>query len=151
MREHEYFPLFFSSEGKRVLVVGGGKIAERRVRTLLQFRFAITVISPELAPGLRELCGEGLFRWEACRYGGWPETGVDLALACTDSPEVNAKVCADARADGVPANRCDSREDCDFYFPAIAANREVVAGLAGDGGSHAATKAAAEKVREVLL
>ena len=43
-----YFPLFVNLEGRRVLVVGGGKIAARRIRTLLEFGCEITVVAPEV-------------------------------------------------------------------------------------------------------
>ena len=49
-----YFPLFVDLEGRQVLVVGGGKIAMRRVRTLLEFGCEITVVSPEVCEELRE-------------------------------------------------------------------------------------------------
>lgn len=49
-----YFPLFVDLEGRQVLVVGGGKIAVRRVRTLLEFGCEITVVSPEVCEELRE-------------------------------------------------------------------------------------------------
>ena len=150
MREHNYFPLFFPSEGKKVLVAGGGRIAERRVRTLLQFRFSVTVASPSLTPGLQALCRAGAFCYRPGDYTAACLDGADLALACTDSPEANAAVCRDARARGILANRCDDRAACHFYFPAIAAGETVVAGLAGDGGDHGATRSAAERVREVL-
>ena len=50
-----YFPLFVNLEGRRVLVVGGGKIAARRIRTLLEFGCEITVVAPEVGEELREM------------------------------------------------------------------------------------------------
>ena len=50
-----YFPLFVKLEGRRVLVVGGGKIAARRIRTLLEFGCEITVVAPEVGEELLEM------------------------------------------------------------------------------------------------
>ena len=50
-----YFPLFVNLEGRRVLVVGGGKIAARRIRTLLEFGCEITVVAPEVGEELLEM------------------------------------------------------------------------------------------------
>ena len=52
-----YFPLFVNLEGRRVLVVGGGKIAARRIRTLLEFGCEITVVAPEVGEELLEMLG----------------------------------------------------------------------------------------------
>lgn len=53
-----YFPMFVDLAGKHVLVVGGGVIAARRIRTLLEFGCEITVVSLEVCGDLRELCEE---------------------------------------------------------------------------------------------
>ena len=57
---HRYFPMFIDSEGQRVLVIGGGNVAQRRVMTLLEFGFEVIVIAEQLTDELRALAAEGM-------------------------------------------------------------------------------------------
>ena len=89
-----YFPLFVDLEGRQVLVVGGGKIAMRRVRTLLEFGCEITVVSPEVCEELREKV-----LWKKKRYdetdleslGNVGEASRFVFVLAAAAPEVNAK------------------------------------------------------------
>ena len=68
MKTKKYFPLFMDLNSKKVMVVGGGTIAERRIRTLLDFVEEIWVIAPEISDGIRELKEQGRIFWKKKRY-----------------------------------------------------------------------------------
>lgn len=63
MAQHDYFPLFFSMENKNIFIIGGGRVAERRIQRLLEFGAEMTVVSPEVTEKIRQLSDEQAVRW----------------------------------------------------------------------------------------
>lgn len=145
-----HFPLFIPTKGRTVLVVGGGAIAGRRVRTLCRFDWTVKVVAPEAGDAVRELAESGALIWEKREFQPGDLDGVYLVTAATDCREVNRQVGELAREIGVFASIADAGEEGSFYFPAIAEMDTVVAGLAGDGRDHTAVKEAAARVRAAL-
>jgi hydroxymethylbilane synthase len=113
------YPVALSLRGRRVVVVGGGAVAERKIRGLLPAAPAIVVVSPELAPALASLAEDGTLRWEARRYAAGDLDGAFLAFAATDDDATNAAVVADAHAAGVLVNDASAAERGDFATPAV--------------------------------
>ena len=85
-------------EGRRVLVVGGGGVASRRIPALLDAGAEVLLVSPKAAASLEDLAAAGRIRWAARGYQPGDCTGAWLVCACTDDPEVNAAVAAAAEA-----------------------------------------------------
>lgn len=148
-QEAPYFPMFVSLAGKRVQVVGAGVIAARRIATLSRFGCIIEVIAPQLHERCQELYAKGVFIWHKRPYQKGDCTA-DLCLAATNDPAVNAAVTAECRQKGILVNRCDCREDCDFYFPAVVEHDGVIIGLGSDGSDHKKVKTVASQLRKSL-
>jgi len=87
MKEH--FPLFISSRGKKVLVVGGGKIATRRILTLTNFEFEITVVAPNITNEIQQLADDGLVTHIQREFRNEDLDGKFLVVAATDKREIN--------------------------------------------------------------
>lgn len=138
------FPLFLSLEEQRVLVVGGGAIAARRVGVLLEFGASITVLSPSICPALEPLAGQ--FDWIEASYRGLDQP-YTIIIAATDQREVNRQVGLDAAKAGIPVSVADRREESTFWFPAIVKSEQLVAGLVSTDGDHTAVKEAAGRLR----
>lgn len=103
-------------EAGSCLLVGGGAVALRRARTLLAGGARLTVEAPEIAPEFSALTGEvELLRRE---YLSRTLAGYSLVFACTDKPEVNRRVEADARTAGVLVNCADAPDRSGFLLPA---------------------------------
>lgn len=147
MDRDRYFPLFVPSKGKQVVVVGGGAIAERRVQTLLQFDFSITVIAPHLTKTLQQLSEQSKFRYLPESYQKTQLEEAFLVLACTNDRTVNHCIGEDAKALGKHVSVADCRDECNVYFPAVIISEELTVGLAGDGNDHHKTKRAADWLR----
>ncbi len=141
------FPLFVSLCGKDVLVVGGGAVAARRARTLLEFSAAVTVIAPEISEAMRELLGRVAWRQE--RYSGL-DKAYALVIAATDERETNRGIGEDAKAAGVPVSVADCKEESTFWFPAIIRGSGLTAGMISESGDHGKVKRAAETIRKAL-
>src|SRR3712207_9591950 len=91
---HDALPIFYPVGlrllGKRVVVVGGGQVAHRRVAGLLEARAVVTVVSPEVTPALEALVAPGSLTWIGRRYEPGDLDGAWYAVAATDDPSVNA-------------------------------------------------------------
>lgn len=148
-----YFPLFIDLEGKKIIVVGAGAVASRRICTLLEFGARITVLAPEASEKVKSLSGEGRLIWRKEAYRpGLPDLfdGAVLALAATDQREVNLAVGEECRELGIPVNLADDKENCDFYFPGVALGGGIVAGITAEGKDHRLAKEVAAEVRGLL-
>jgi siroheme synthase-like protein len=147
-----FFPLFVDISGRKALIAGGGNVAERRVKVLASFGADITVISPEAteyieqASSLNKLC----FLKRKYREGDIAAMMPFLVVAATDERQANHGIMAEAKNLNIHVSVADCREECTFYFPAIAENGDYVAGLVSKGGDHSGVKQAAEKIRDVL-
>lgn len=148
--ERPYFPMFVDISGKKILVIGGGNIALRRVRTLLKFGADVQVISPLLKEELAELKRQEKITVEQRYYAAGDVQGFDIVLAASDSPAVNHGVWKECRKAGIPVNVADSRELCDFYFPSVVMTEEVVIGINSGGSDPGKVKKTRRKIEGMI-
>ncbi len=148
--ENRVFPVFVPSDGKKTIVFGGGKIATRRVRSLMEFDFDVTVVSSSITDEIRDFADAGRLTYIEDRYHPSYIDGQFMVIACTDDREVNRSIGLIAKEQGLLVSVCDSKEECNFFFPAIAVNDEVTAGVVGSGKTHHITKRAAAEVRKII-
>lgn len=141
-----FYPILMDLEGRRVLVVGGGRVAERKVRSLLEFGACVDVVSRALSPALEDLQGEGRVRWAAREFQEAQLEGMTLVVAATDDSETNRGVSASARKQGIPVNAVDQPEDCTFIVPAVVRRGDLVLAVSTSGRSPALAK----RIREDL-
>ena len=125
------FPLFLDLNGKKAVIVGGGKIALRRAGVLLSFGAEVTIIAPEC-----EAVPQGAAFLQR-PYKPGDLAGAFLAVAATNCREVFVSV-------------ADQKEESTFFFPAICTGSGLVAGVVSQGEEHKKTAAAARKIRTVL-
>ena len=150
MAEYPYFPAFVDLSGRRALVVGGGRIAARRVKTLVQFCPNVAVVAPELHPDIEALGEAGRVGIRRRPFREGDLDGADLALACTDDELLNASVAAACRSRGIPVNVASDQKLCDFFFPGVARREGLVVGVTASGGDHALARRATEALRDFL-
>lgn len=139
-----HFPMFFDLTGRKVVVVGAGNIAGRRIRVLREFGAAVTVIAPEA----KDL-PEGV-HWIKKPYESGDLEGAFFAVTATNNRSVNHQVYEDAAALNMPVSVADCLEECTFFFPAICRGEDLVAGVVSDGTHHHKTARAARAIRETL-
>lgn len=113
------YPIALSLRGKRAVVVGGGNVAERKIRGLLAAGAQIVVVSPALTESLASLAEADAIRWEARGYADGDLAGATLAFAATNDETTNATVVAEARRSGVLVNDAGDAERGDFATPAV--------------------------------
>jgi len=151
-KRKKFFPLFIDMSGKKTLIAGGGKIAERRIKVLLDYGADITVIAPETSEYIENAASLGTIRLFKRKYKEGDVTDLTpfLVIAATDDRQVNHGIAMEAKSINIHVSVADCREECSFFFPAIADNGAYIAGLVSKDGNHAGVKKMAEKVRATL-
>ena len=161
-----FFPMFVNISDKKIVIVGGGTVAARRVKTLLLFVGKVTVVSPELCDELNPL-PKGVC-WIMRKYG---EEAAEVSGVIPKVVEAGEKACVDVTSEVVSArvdkvlhgaekeikerkqesmqhenkifvNCADDKRRCDFFFPAVVQSGEITIGI-NSGGQNV------KKVREV--
>ena len=124
--------------GRRVVVVGGGAVASRRVPALLDAGAEILLVSPKVAASLEDLAAAGRIRWEARGYQPGDCAGAWLVCACTDDPRVNAAVAAAAEAQRTWCVRADDAGASAAWTPASGRAGDVRVGVLSGDPRHSA-------------
>lgn len=143
------FPVFLDISNKKISVYGAGRIASRRVETLLAFCPLLTVFAPEASDAVRRAEEKGLLTY--CRKPYEPgsiPSDTFMVLAATDSPSVNEEICRECRSKGILVNVCSDRTLCDFQFPGIASKGDLVIGINAGGQDHRMARAWTERIRK---
>jgi len=140
------YPVFLKIENKPCVVVGGGKIALRKVLSILECRGKIEVISPELCSGLKNLVESGRIKWREKCFEKGDLKGVFLAVAATDDAAANREVLEECREKGIPVNVVDDPESSDFFLPSVVRRGSLVLAVSTCGRS----PALASRIRKEL-
>ncbi|MGY1664707.1 uroporphyrinogen-III C-methyltransferase [Geodermatophilus sp. SYSU D00696] len=127
------YPVGLRLLDRRVVVVGGGSVAHRRVAGLLEARARVTVVSPEVTPALEALVEPGSLSWVRRRYRPGDLDGAWYAVAATDDPAVNAAVAEEAERLRVFCARADDRSASSVWTPAVGRQGDLVVGVHGGG------------------
>lgn len=129
----QYYPLFLDLAGKLCVVVGGGAVAERKVRGLLDAGARVRLISPKVTGGVLKLSRQGRIEVVQREYQAGDLNGAALAIAATNSSGVNARVAEESRRLSVPLNVTNSPDLGDFIVPAVVRKGPVVVAVSTSG------------------
>ena len=141
-----YYPVFLNISGRKCVVVGGGQVALRKVKVLLEHGADVKVISPDPCPELVQLVGSGEIRVLAKEYQPGDLKKAFVAIAATDDSEINQRVVTEARKGAVLVNVVDDAENSDFIVPSYLRRGEVTVAVSTSGRS----PALARKIRSRL-
>lgn len=141
-----HYPIFLDLVDRPCLVVGGGPVAETKVRGLLAAGARVTVVSPTLTPALAALAAADRLAHVAREYVLGDLTGVVLAFAATGDRVVSRAIRAEGRARGVWVNAADDAEHCDFLLPAVLRRGSLAVAVSSGGTSPALTRAVRDEL-----
>ncbi|MBW2610357.1 MAG: bifunctional precorrin-2 dehydrogenase/sirohydrochlorin ferrochelatase [Deltaproteobacteria bacterium] len=141
-----YYPILVDLKEKKVIVVGGGTVAQRKVETLLEYDAVVHLMSRELTPALQRYVEEGMIKFLGKEFSGDVLDGAFLVIAATDDPEVNRRVSEFAKEKGLLVNAVDQPSDCSFIVPAIVKRGDLLVAVSTSGKS----PALARRIRENL-
>jgi precorrin-2 dehydrogenase / sirohydrochlorin ferrochelatase len=140
------YPAILLLEGRLAVVIGGGQVAERKVRTLLDAGAKVRVVTSEVSKGIRRWADAGDIELIERRYERGDLAGSAAAVAATDDEEVNRGVFAEATDAGIPVNVVDNVSLCSFIAPSIIRRGDLVVAISTGG----AAPALAVRIRERL-
>ncbi|UYO63355.1 bifunctional precorrin-2 dehydrogenase/sirohydrochlorin ferrochelatase [Acetobacterium wieringae] len=132
-------PLLFNLKNKKVLVVGGGKVAARRIVTLLENGMQVIAVSPDFSEGIIKTENNQLTLIYAS-YHKDQLADIDLAVAATDNRALNGQIKKDCQAQKIWCNRVDDPDDSDFIFPSVIRRGDLTLSVCTEGASPFLTK-----------
>lgn len=143
-----YFPICLDLSGKVCIVIGGGQVAERKIRSLLECGAIITVVSPELTAGIASLVAGGSINLLQRPYQDGDLQGSFLTIAATDDPQVQQAVQAEAERHHLLLNVADVPERCNFILPATLRRGELTISVSTGGMSPALARQIRQELEE---
>jgi precorrin-2 dehydrogenase/sirohydrochlorin ferrochelatase len=132
-----YYPAFLNLKGKKVIVIGGGKVAERKAFALLRIGADMTIISPEITKRIDEEKLKGRIKHVSRQYKKGDSKKAFLIIAATDSYEINKKIAQDAPC---LLNVVDSPSLCNFIVPSVIRRGPLTIAISTSGISPALSK-----------
>ena len=141
-----YLPIFLDVGDRTCVVIGGGEIAERKTRSLVEAGASVVIISPEATPGLAEMSRAGTIRHLARTYRHGDLAGAWLVFEATGDDATTLEVVAEARERRLPINVADVPELCTFIAPAVVQRGGLQVAISTGGAS----PALARKIRQEL-
>jgi uroporphyrin-III C-methyltransferase/precorrin-2 dehydrogenase/sirohydrochlorin ferrochelatase len=131
----DYLPVFLKIVGRSCLVVGGGKVAARKVRLLARAGASITVVSPTVCSDIAEAVEQGTVKHVERRFREEDLSDAVLVIAATDDEELNRSVSELAQTRRIPVNVVDSPALCSFIMPSIIDRSPVQVAVSTGGAS----------------
>ncbi len=142
----KYYPVMINIENKNCLVIGGGKVALRKIKSLLDYDVNITVISPELCSELEDILSQNRINWLKKNYNTIDIKDSNFIFVATNDKSVNKMVYKEAKKKNILVNVVDNSDLCDFIIPSKVKRGDLTISISTNGKSPALTK----KIREEL-
>jgi len=145
-----YYPMMVDLAGRRCLVVGGGRVAERKIALLLACGAEVEVVSPTTTQKITELAVRNAIRLTRRLVGPADLTRAFLVFAATDDPQVNRKVAEEVRGAGGLVNVADAPEACNFLVPSVVRQGDLTIAISTAGGSPALAKRLRQRLEATI-
>lgn len=152
-----YFPMFVDLSEKPCLIVGGGKVACRKVKVMLDFGAKVRVVAKEISQELRYLErtladseGPKLMEIKRKSFEEKDCDGIGFVIAATDDKALNHEIAQYCKVQGIMVNAVDQKEDCSFIFPSYVKEGNLIAAFSSGGNSPVLTQYLKEKEVEIL-
>lgn len=142
----KYFPVMLDITDKKCIIIGGGKVAFRKTKSLLEYNSEIILISKYLCKDLEDLLKNSSIVYVPRNYEYGDLKDAFLVFAATDDKEINAKIQQEAENAGILANIVDLPEKCSFIVPSKVESGDLTISVSTNGKSPMLTK----KIRQDL-
>jgi siroheme synthase-like protein len=145
-----YYPIHLDLQGRPVLMVGGGVIAEGKTEQLLAARAQVHIVSPTLTPRLAELVGQGALTWRTGEFRADDLAGIFLVFSATDQQSVNEAVAQAAAERNLLCNVVDQPTLCNFITPALVTRGALQISVSTAGGSPSVAQLVKRHIAEAI-
>jgi len=136
----KYYPVHLDIQNRNCLVVGGGGVGTRKVKTLLDCGARVTLVSPKVSPQLRDLAASGDIILKERSYQSDDLSNMFLVIGATDDEKLNKQISSDADRLNTLCNIADRPEVCNFILPSIVHRDDLVITISTSGQSPAMAK-----------
>jgi siroheme synthase-like protein len=126
-------PISLALKGGKCLVIGGGKVALRKIDSLLDYSIEITVIAPQVESKIQFYAEKGMVLLAKREYRSPEAANYRLVISASDNPDLNRQVCEDCRQSAALVNVVDNPPLCDFIFPALVKRDRLTVAVSTDG------------------
>jgi precorrin-2 dehydrogenase/sirohydrochlorin ferrochelatase len=147
---NSFYPLLLKLEDKNCLVVGGGRVALRKVNILLSAASSVLVVSPALIPELESQAARGKINYMQEYYHPDHLKGVFLAVGATGDEKTNSRIAEDCHSRNIPVNIVDNPSQCSFFFPSVARQGPLSISISTGGKSPAFARLLREKLERQM-
>jgi uroporphyrin-III C-methyltransferase/precorrin-2 dehydrogenase/sirohydrochlorin ferrochelatase len=145
-----YFPVFFDLTGQKVLIIGGGEVALRKVTLLERTGASITLVAPEVAPELLERAAAGKLQLARREFAPEDLEGMRLVIVATSRRAVNRWIAKLSESRNIPVNVVDDREASRFIVPAIIDRDPVLVAISTGGTSPVLARRLRERLEALI-
>jgi precorrin-2 dehydrogenase/sirohydrochlorin ferrochelatase len=143
-----YYPIMLDLTGKNVVVIGGGKVAERKVKGLREAKANIIVIATEVTAFLKELTEKAEITWVKKRFSPEDVEGAFLIIAATNTREINEAVARAAKSHQL-LNVVDAPEQSTFHVPSVVRRGKLSIAVSTGGASPVLAKKICQEIAEM--
>ncbi|AKL93566.1 siroheme synthase CysG [Clostridium aceticum] len=144
-----YYPMMLKIQGKFCTVIGGGEVAERKVRTLLKYEAKVVLISPKITEGLQGLVEEKKITYKKKYYESGDLIGSYLVYAVTDDAAINKKCEEEAKMHQILINVADSPTASDFIVPSSIERGSLTIAISTEGKSPMLSSKIKKEIEEI--
>ena len=145
-----FYPILINLQRFNCLVVGGGKVASRKVVSLLNFNANITVISPRISKPILELARQGKIKIIKKYYSRNIIDNFGVVFCATDNPEINRLVRKDCTDKRILLNVADEPDLCDFIMPANVIRGDLTISISSQGKAPFYTRKMKNKIEKLI-
>ncbi len=145
----KYYPVGIDLTEIKILVIGGGRIAERKIKKLLQYEGAVVVISPKITPALQSLNQQKRISFCRKKYSPNMLKKGTITFAATDSPRINSQIARDAKKKGVWINVVKPGNLSTFILPATTIFKNCEVSISTNGTSPKLAKQVKQKIEQL--
>lgn len=140
------YPINLNISNKTCVVVGGGKVATRKVHSLIECGAKVVVVSPQVSQDLLELVGKGELTWVKRGFQNGDLESAVLCIAATDNAAIQQVVKEEAKTNKILLNSIDDPDESDFHVPSKVRRGDLLLTVSTGGGSPALSKLLRKKI-----
>jgi precorrin-2 dehydrogenase/sirohydrochlorin ferrochelatase len=145
-----YYPVLLDLKNRLCVVIGGGRVAERKVKTLLKAGARIKVVSPQLTAPLARLKGQKRISHLSRTYKKSDLRGAFLAIGAAGDRTINERVFREAAEGRIPVNVVDDPAHSSFIVPSIVEKKDLLLAISTSGKSPALARVLRQKFEKEI-
>ena len=146
-----YFPMFVNLKNQPCLVVGGGMVAYRKVKVLLDFEARVVVDGENICDKIYEIVKKSnQLELQKKRFEDADCDNMFMVIAATDDKELNHHIAGICNSKGIMVNAVDQKEDCSFIFSSYIKEKNLIAAFSSGGNSPVMAQYLKSQEKEIL-